>query len=108
MAVTITSASHNRPRARITSQGQITIPKAVREQLGVKAGDDVEFEAGPDGMFIRPRARRSVLDFAGIAADSVIALPRDPEAVKALIRELRDRDVAEKYALDADRKRGGG
>ena len=102
----ITSSRANRHRARITSQGQITIPRAVREQLGVKAGDDVEFEAGPDGMLIRPRPRRSVLDFAGIAADTVIAFPGDPQAARLLIRELRDRDAAEKYALDAERERG--
>lgn len=104
----ITSAKSKRHLARITSQGQITIPKAVREQLGVKAGDDVEFEAGPNGVVVRPRLRRSVLDFAGIAADTVIVLPRDSQGAKALIRELRDRDAAEKHALDAERKHGEG
>lgn len=28
---------------RITSKGQVTIPKAIRERLGVKPGDEVEF-----------------------------------------------------------------
>ena len=28
--------------ARVTSKGQVTIPKAVRERLGIAAGDDIE------------------------------------------------------------------
>jgi antitoxin PrlF len=29
--------------ARVTSKGQVTVPKAVREALGIKEGDDVIF-----------------------------------------------------------------
>ena len=35
---------------RLTSKGQVTIPKSIRDRLGVKPGDEVEFvanEAGP-------------------------------------------------------------
>ena len=28
---------------RLTSKGQVTIPKLIRERLGVKPGDEVEF-----------------------------------------------------------------
>jgi AbrB family looped-hinge helix DNA binding protein len=28
---------------RVTSKGQVTIPKAVRDELGLKPGDEVEF-----------------------------------------------------------------
>ena len=105
MLVAITRNKTNRPRARITSQGQITIPKRVREQLGVKPGDDVEFDAGADGMHIRPRPRRSVLDFAGIAADTVMPLPKDPVELKSVIAQDRDREVAAKVARIAAGKR---
>lgn len=30
-------------RAKVTSKGQVTIPKPVREQLGIRPGDEVEF-----------------------------------------------------------------
>ncbi|MBN9064680.1 MAG: AbrB/MazE/SpoVT family DNA-binding domain-containing protein [Rhizobiales bacterium] len=41
--------------ATVTSKGQITIPASVREALGLKAGDRVEFvPEGKDGFVIRP------------------------------------------------------
>ncbi len=35
---------------RITSKGQVTIPKAIRERLGLKPGELVMFELGDDGQ----------------------------------------------------------
>lgn len=41
----------------ITSKGQVTIPKAVRDQLGLKPGMKVEFKGGgADGEVILRRA----------------------------------------------------
>ena len=31
------------PKAKLTSKGQITLPKAVRESLNLKPGDEVDF-----------------------------------------------------------------
>jgi len=36
----------------ITSKGQITVPKEVREALALRAGDLVEFQQRPDGAFV--------------------------------------------------------
>jgi antitoxin PrlF len=36
----------------ITKKGQATIPKAVREHLGVKPGDRIRFFIHPDGMVV--------------------------------------------------------
>jgi antitoxin PrlF len=35
--------------SKITSKGQITVPKAVREALGVYAGDRISFVVHEDG-----------------------------------------------------------
>lgn len=36
----------------ITVKGQATIPKAIREHLGLKAGDRVKFFLHPDGSVV--------------------------------------------------------
>ena len=34
---------HEVVRAKLTSKCQVTVPKSVRESLGVKPGDEIEF-----------------------------------------------------------------
>ena len=41
--------------AKLSSKGQATIPKAVRERLQIKAGDRFKFFFHPDGVMILPR-----------------------------------------------------
>lgn len=42
--------------ARITSKGQVTIPKRIRDRLGLEAGEDVEFVLTDDGeLHVRPK-----------------------------------------------------
>lgn len=36
----------------VTSKGQVTIPKKVRDHLGIRPGTAVDFEAGPDGQVL--------------------------------------------------------
>jgi AbrB family looped-hinge helix DNA binding protein len=38
---------------RLTSKGQVTIPQQIREQLGLLAGTEVEFELDGDSVRIR-------------------------------------------------------
>ena len=46
----------------ITTKGQATIPKAVREHLGLKPGDRVKFFVHPDGsVVLLPKRRVSAL-----------------------------------------------
>lgn len=40
------------PTATVTTKGQITLPKEVREALGVEAGDRVAFRIQEDGRFV--------------------------------------------------------
>ena len=37
-------------KTRITSKGQVTVPKNVRERLGLRPGDELEFTE-EDGVF---------------------------------------------------------
>jgi AbrB family looped-hinge helix DNA binding protein len=36
----------------VTSKGQVTIPKAVRDRLGIKPGNAVDFQVEADGKVI--------------------------------------------------------
>lgn len=38
---------------RVTSKGQVTIPKEIREELGLRSGDEIAFEETEEGYVIR-------------------------------------------------------
>lgn len=52
-------------RARITSKGQITLPKEVRDRHNLRPGDVVEFVERDGETIVTPRNRRLV-DLIGI------------------------------------------
>lgn len=50
----------------MTSKGQITIPKDVRENLGLKPGSALQFEQNDEGSYtLRPAATHRAIDLAG-------------------------------------------
>jgi AbrB family looped-hinge helix DNA binding protein len=53
--------------ATLTSKGQLTVPKAVREALGLTTGDRVQFVA-QDGGFRLVAATRDVRELKGLFA----------------------------------------
>lgn len=50
----------------LTSKGQVTIPKEVRQQLGLKPGDRVTFTVMPDGTAILRAKTGSIKELAGV------------------------------------------
>jgi len=72
--------------ATVTSKGQITIPKEVREGLGVGAGDRVEFVEEGKGAYRVVAATRDVRTLKGI-----IAKPARPVSVDDMNRAVRKR-----------------
>jgi len=70
---------------RVTSKGQVTIPKAVREKLGVKAGDEVDF-VEEDGM-VRIKRR---LDPAVFGKWQGYLKDLEGQDVDEIVREMRD------------------
>ncbi len=70
----------------VTSKGQITIPKAVRERLHLEAGDKIDFRVDPDGTIrMHPIAKR-VDDVFGAFAYKA-SCPRSPTAIKRRVAE---------------------
>lgn len=50
----------------LTSKGQVTIPKEIRQRMDLKPGDRITFSLLSDGtLVVRPKLRR-VADLAGL------------------------------------------
>jgi antitoxin PrlF len=52
-------------KATVTYKGQITLPKAVREQLGVQAGDRVSFREIEGGAIVVEADTVDLLELRG-------------------------------------------
>ena len=51
--------------ATLTSKGQTTIPKDIRDALGLKPSDELRFTLLADGTVIMRAKRRDIADMAG-------------------------------------------
>jgi len=67
--------------AKMTSKGQITLPKEIRDRLGLKRGDRVRFVIEDDGRVRLLPAKRDISELVGI-------LPRPKRALS--LEELDD------------------
>ncbi|MFZ3323740.1 MAG: AbrB/MazE/SpoVT family DNA-binding domain-containing protein [Usitatibacter sp.] len=65
--------------ATVTSKGQITIPREVREALGIEAGDRVEFVAEEKGVYKVVAATRDIRHLKGL-----IGKPAKPVTVEGM------------------------
>ena len=72
---------------RVTEKGQVTIPKQLRDELGIGAGSEVDFEREDDTIVIRKatrgpaRGQRLVQRLRGrgdvaMSTDEILALTR--------------------------------
>jgi antitoxin PrlF len=50
----------------LTSKGQTTIPKEIRESLRMKSGDRILFTLMPDGVVVMRVKNKAVSELAGI------------------------------------------
>lgn len=57
--------------ATITSKGQVTIPRAIREALHLEQGDRLEFEVQPDGSATLRPVRLDARRMIGLLKDAV-------------------------------------
>jgi antitoxin PrlF len=49
----------------LTSKGQTTIPKDIRDSLGIKSGDRMTFTLMPDGTVLMRVKNKSIMSLAG-------------------------------------------
>lgn len=77
--------------AKLSANGQITVPVEIRRAMGLKTGDKILFLRKPNGEIILSNAsadaiERAQLAFAGVAEDMGI---KNEDDVQALIDEMR-------------------
>jgi AbrB family looped-hinge helix DNA binding protein len=76
--------------SKMTSKGQVTIPRRLRDHLGLRPGIEVDFELAQDGrVFLKTRSKAPESRFArlrgsigpGMTTDEIMALTRgeDPD-----------------------------
>ncbi|HEX3526839.1 MAG TPA: AbrB/MazE/SpoVT family DNA-binding domain-containing protein [Thermoanaerobaculia bacterium] len=71
--------------ATMTSKGQITIPKEVRETLGLQAGHRMSFEVREDGVLEMHPETIDLMSLCGIIKPSVrgVTLEAMDEAIRS-------------------------
>jgi antitoxin PrlF len=81
-------------RSTLTSKGQTTIPLQVREHLGLRQGDAIDFVVQPDGSVTMRSAKRDVRSLKGLLARPGMK-PVSLSDLKAAVRTgAAERDAA--------------
>jgi AbrB family looped-hinge helix DNA binding protein len=91
--------------ATLTSKGQITLPREVREDLNLKEGDRVRFEK-IDGRYVLKPQNRSIMDLAGVLyrpGEKALSVGEMDEAVGEALRD--DNERIRKYGVRRARRR---
>ncbi len=73
--------------ARLSSKGQITVPRDIRERLRLKRGDKVRFRVTPDGQVVLEPAKYAVSELFGLLRRE----DREPVSVEAMDAAIRGR-----------------
>ena len=73
---------------RVTRKGQVTIPKHLREELGLEEGDEVRWEKADDGIHVTKATRSAG---RGMLVDDDISEEKREEMAEELGQRIRDR-----------------
>ena len=72
----------------VTTKGQVTIPKSIRDMLNIKSGDKLEIVIQNDEAIIRP-VSKSINDVFGILNQGTQRKVRVEEMDKAIKRRFK-------------------
>ena len=97
-------------RSRITAKGQTTVPKTVRQALGVSYGGEIAFVVDEQGVSVRRvetnEADPVIAAFLGFLEQNML---RNPQNVAAFPASLAERMAAlvEHVSVDSDEEIAG-
>jgi antitoxin PrlF len=73
--------------AKITSKGQITVPKKIRELMAVESGDQLAFEVDSEGVVRITPVRAEAIPLKGFLADVAGTGRLDEREIRLAIRQ---------------------
>jgi len=79
-------------RSKVTSKGQVTIPKEIRDYLKVNAGDEVYFYINNIGRVVLRAKTGDITDLRGILKDRI------PKRRRPLTIEEMDEAILREHA----------
>ena len=96
-------------KSTVQKKGQVTLPMAIRQELGIKPGDEVVFELVDEGVLIKSEKVARLYRFNQLLAEMNQILKEEEaerggtlslEEMIAGVREERGKILKEKYGLD--------
>jgi len=91
------------PVSKLTSKGQTTIPKEIRDALGLKPGDRIRFVLEDDNRVVLSVPKRTIEDLAGMFYDP----NREPVSIEQMNEDMKqavaDHVMGVERAEDDDR-----
>lgn len=81
-------------KTTLTSKGQVTIPKSIRDRLGLDAGDRLDFRIDAEGRIVVERDTREALGripglLQHLARDEPVTIEEMDEAIRRRARGTR-------------------
>jgi len=81
------------PSSTLTSKGQVTIPKTIRDRLELHEGDTLEFSLDEAGRIV-VRLEKTMGGICGVLKEFAPGKPVSVEAMKEAIRERAARSAS--------------
>jgi AbrB family looped-hinge helix DNA binding protein len=87
-----TETDNDGETTRITRKGQVTIPKALREEFGLEEGDEIRWEKAEDGIRVRKATRSAG---RGMLVDDAVSEEKREEMAEEMEAEIREKRQTE-------------
>jgi AbrB family looped-hinge helix DNA binding protein len=103
---------HILAKGKVSSKGWVVIPKEIRDEMGIKPGDEVSFALFPPGPLMKQdrglyslHVHREPEDIVALARGMFRARPGEPSWTENLLRERRLDLEREEREIREDRRK---
>lgn len=79
--------------AKLNAKGQVTIPKEIRDRLGLASGSVLEFSMHPDGTLVAQPVKPDARRIRGLLKSPFVTPLTTGQMDEAIASHLRDRQA---------------